>query len=170
MGVCAVITPWNLPNSLPKQKVAAALAAGCIVFVKPSDLAPYSARVQAPSLREPGYRRASPHRDRLPQEIGAELCANPTVCKLSFTGTTRVGSLLMAQCAPTVKRLSLELGGNAPFIVLDDADLVAAACGLTRFKFCNAGQSCIAANGVLVHPSFHDGFVERLAAKVLLHA
>jgi len=165
IGVCAAITPWNFPCSMIARKVAPALAAGCTMVLKPAEKTPLSAL----ALAELALRAGVPAGvfnvvvgD--PQIIGAELTANPTVRKLSFTGSTAVGRLLMAQCAPTLKKLSLELGGNAPFIVFDDADLDAAVAGAIAAKYRNSGQTCICANRVLVQENIHEAFIEKFAA------
>jgi len=170
IGVCAAITPWNFPNAMITRKVAPALAAGCTVVVKPAEQTPLSALALAELAQRAGFpagvfnvvtgsAAAAPI-------IGAELTANPIVRKLSFTGSTEVGRLLMAQCAPTVKKVSLELGGNAPFIVFDDADLDAAVEGAMLSKYRNAGQTCVCANRLLVQDGIYDAFAERLADKV----
>lgn len=167
VGVCAVITPWNFPNAMITRKVAPALAAGCTVVVKPSDLTPFSALALGVLAARAGIPAGvinivtGP-----PDDIGAALTASPLVRKLSFTGSTRVGALLMAQSAPTLKRLSLELGGNAPFIVFDDADLDRAVDGIMASKFRNGGQTCVCANRILVQDGIHDALAERLAARV----
>lgn len=167
VGVCAIITPWNFPNAMITRKVAPALAAGCTVVIKPSEFTPFSALALGALAERAGIPAGVINIvTGLPHEIGAELTANPTVRKLSFTGSTRIGSLLMAQCAPTVKRLSLELGGNAPFIVFDDADLEAAAEGAIASKFRNGGQTCVCSNRILVQAGVYDAFAEKLGAKV----
>ena len=167
VGVSAIITPWNFPTAMITRKVAPALAAGCTVVVKPSDLTPFSALALGVLAERAGIPAGVVNIvTGLPAAIGAELTANPTVRKLSFTGSTRVGSMLMAQCAPTVKRLSLELGGNAPFIVFDDADLDAAVEGAIASKFRNGGQTCVCSNRILVQAGIHDAFAARLAARV----
>lgn len=165
VGVCAAITPWNFPAAMITRKVAPALAAGCAIVVKPSELTPFSALAMAVLAEQagvpPGLLAVVTGHAR---PIGAELTGNPIVRKLSFTGSTAVGKQLMAACAGTVKRLSLELGGNAPFIVFDDADLDAAVAGAMASKFRNAGQTCVCANRILVQAGIHDRFVEALAA------
>lgn len=167
VGVCAIITPWNFPNAMITRKVAPALAAGCTVVIKPSDLTPYSALALGVLAERAGIPAGVINIvTGLPAEIGAALTASPVVRKVSFTGSTRVGSLLMAQSAPTVKRLSLELGGNAPFIVFDDADVDLAVEGAIASKFRNGGQTCVCSNRILVQAGIHDAFVERLAARV----
>jgi succinate-semialdehyde dehydrogenase/glutarate-semialdehyde dehydrogenase len=167
IGVCAAITPWNFPAAMITRKVGPALAAGCPIVVKPSEATPFTALALAELAQRAG----------LPQgllnivtgdarAIGGELCANPLVRKLSFTGSTAIGKLLMQQCAPTVKKVSLELGGNAPFIVFDDADLDAAVQGALASKFRNAGQTCVCANRLYVQDGVYDAFAAKLAAAV----
>ena len=165
VGVCAAITPWNFPAAMITRKVAPALAAGCTVVVKPAEQTPFTAL----ALMDLAVRAGFPPGvinvvTGDPAAIGGELTANPVVRKLSFTGSTEVGRLLMAQCAPTIKKLSLELGGNAPFIVFDDADLDAAVEGAMASKYRNTGQTCVCANRILVQSGIHDRFAERLAA------
>ncbi|WP_454683563.1 NAD-dependent succinate-semialdehyde dehydrogenase [Ancylobacter moscoviensis] len=167
IGVCAIITPWNFPNAMITRKVAPGLAAGCTMVIKPSDLTPYSALALGVLAERAGIPAGVVNIvTGRPENIGAALTASPTVRKLSFTGSTRVGALLMEQCAPTLKRLSLELGGNAPFIVFDDADLDAAVEGAMASKFRNGGQTCVCANRILVQAGIHDAFVGKLAARV----
>ncbi len=167
VGVVASITPWNFPAAMITRKCAPALAAGCPVVIKPAEDTPLSALALAVLAERAG----------LPAgvlnvvtgdaaTIGGELTANPTVRKLSFTGSTEVGRLLMQQCAPTLKKLSLELGGNAPFIVFDDADLDAAVAGAMASKYRNTGQTCVCANRLLVHDRIYDAFSARLAQAV----
>ncbi|MHB1553490.1 MAG: NAD-dependent succinate-semialdehyde dehydrogenase [Acidimicrobiales bacterium] len=167
VGVVAAITPWNFPALMIARKVAPAIAAGCTVVLKPPSEAPLSAL----ALAELASRAGMPpgvlnvvHGD--PVVVGAVLTESPDVRMLTFTGSTEVGKLLMAQCAPTVKRVALELGGNAPFVVFDDADLEAAVTGAIESKFRNAGQTCVCSNRVLVHAKVHDEFVERLTQGV----
>ncbi|WP_288377851.1 NADP-dependent succinate-semialdehyde dehydrogenase [uncultured Massilia sp.] len=167
IGVCAAITPWNFPAAMITRKVAPALAAGCPIVLKPAGLTPFSALAMA----ELGARAGVPPGvfsvvTGDSGAIGGELCANPTVRKLSFTGSTQVGRQLMAQCAPTLKKLSLELGGNAPFIVFDDADLDAAVEGAIASKYRNMGQTCVCANRIYVQDGVYDAFAEKLAAAV----
>jgi succinate-semialdehyde dehydrogenase/glutarate-semialdehyde dehydrogenase len=167
MGVCAAITPWNFPIAMITRKVGPALAAGCTIVVKPAELTPLSALAIA-GLGEraglpPGVLNVVT--STRAAEVGAVLCESDVVRHLSFTGSTAVGRILMAQCAPTIKKLSLELGGNAPFIVFDDADLDAAADGALASKYRNAGQTCVCANRIYVQASVHDAFVEKLTAK-----
>ena len=167
VGVSAIITPWNFPNAMITRKVAPALAAGCTVVIKPSEFTPFSALALGVLAERAGIPAGVINIvTGLPAAIGAELTRNPVVRKLSFTGSTRVGSMLMAQCAPTVKRLSLELGGNAPFIVFDDADLDAAVEGAIASKFRNGGQTCVCSNRILVQDGVHDAFAARLADRV----
>jgi len=167
MGVCAAITPWNFPIAMITRKVGPALAAGCTVVVKPAGQTPLSALAVA----ELGQRAGLPAgvlnvvTAKKSADIGQVLCESPQVRHLSFTGSTEVGRILMRQCAPTVKKLSLELGGNAPFIVFDDADLDSAADGALASKYRNAGQTCVCANRIYVQAGVHDAFVEKLAAK-----
>ncbi|MAD28306.1 MAG: succinate-semialdehyde dehydrogenase (NADP(+)) [Woeseiaceae bacterium] len=163
VGVCAAITPWNFPAAMITRKCAPALAAGCTVVVKPSELTPYTALALA-KLAEKASIPAGVFNvvTGLPVEIGAEITSNPIVRKLSFTGSTKIGSLLMEQSAKTVKRLSLELGGNAPLIVFDDADLDLAIEGAIASKFRNAGQTCICANRILVQSGIYDEFANKL--------
>jgi succinate-semialdehyde dehydrogenase/glutarate-semialdehyde dehydrogenase len=167
VGVCAAITPWNFPAAMITRKCAPALAAGCTVIVKPSDLTPYTALALAKLAQQAGFPAGVISVvTGMPEGIGGELTSNPIVRKLSFTGSTRVGSLLMRQCAGSIKRLSLELGGNAPFIVFDDADVDAAVAGAMVSKFRNAGQTCVCANRILVQDGIHDAFVAKLGAAV----
>jgi succinate-semialdehyde dehydrogenase/glutarate-semialdehyde dehydrogenase len=167
VGVCVAITPWNFPSSMITRKVAPALAAGCTVVIKPAEATPFSALVLAELAHRagfpPGVLNVITGDAR---SIGGEMCANPTVRKLSFTGSTEVGRLLMKQVAPTIKKLSLELGGNAPFIVFDDADLDAAADGAIISKFRNAGQTCVCANRLFVHDKVYDAFAAKLSDRV----
>ena len=167
IGVCALITPWNFPNAMITRKAGPALAAGCTVVIKPASQTPYSALAMA----ELGERAGIPKGvlnilTGDSKAIGAELCGNPKVRKLSFTGSTETGRVLMRQCADTVKKLSLELGGNAPFIVFDDADLDAAVEGALASKYRNAGQTCVCANRLYVQDSVYDAFAAKLAEKV----
>jgi len=170
IGVCAAITPWNFPNAMITRKVAPALAAGCTVVVKPAEQTPLSALALAELAERagfpPGVFNVVTGSAAAAPLIGAELTSNPIVRKLSFTGSTEVGRLLMAQCAATVKKVSLELGGNAPFIVFDDADLDAAIEGAMASKYRNAGQTCVCANRLLVQEGIYDAFAARLADKV----
>jgi succinate-semialdehyde dehydrogenase/glutarate-semialdehyde dehydrogenase len=167
VGVTAAITPWNFPAAMITRKAGAALAAGCPMVVKPSELTPFSALALAVLAERAGVPAGVLSIvTGLPQDIGAEMTSSPIVKKLSFTGSTRVGSLLMSQCAGTIKRVSLELGGNAPFIVFDDADLDLAIEGAMLSKFRNAGQTCVCSNRILVQAGIHDRFVDAFAAAV----
>lgn len=168
VGVCAAITPWNFPSAMITRKTGPALAAGCTVVVKPAEQTPLSAL----ALAELAHRAGVPPGvfnvvTGNPEAIGGELTGNPLVRKLTFTGSTEVGRLLMRQCADTVKKISLELGGNAPFIVFDDADLDAAVEGAMMSKYRNTGQTCVCANRILVQDTVYDAFAARLREKVL---
>lgn len=168
IGVVAAITPWNFPNAMITRKVGPALAAGCTVVLKPASETPLSALALA-VLGEragipAGVLNIVPGKNS--RAIGAELTGNPDVQKLSFTGSTGIGKLLMAQCAETIKKVSLELGGNAPFIVFDDADLDAAVQGALGSKFRNSGQTCVCTNRLLVQNGVYDEFSKRLVAAV----
>ena len=167
IGVCAAITPWNFPSAMITRKAGPALAAGCAMVVKPAEQTPFSALALAELAERAGVPRGvfSVLTGDAPT-IGGEMTANPTVRKLTFTGSTEVGIKLMAQCAPTVKKLSLELGGNAPFIVFDDADLDAAVEGAIMSKYRNAGQTCVCANRLLVQDGVYDAFAEKLGRAV----
>ncbi len=167
IGVCAAITSWNFPSALITRKVAPALAAGCTIVVRPPDETPYSALALAKLAARAGVPAGVFNvLTGDPVAIGKELTENPVVRKLTFTGSTGVGRLLMEQSAPTIKKLSLELGGNAPFIVFDDAELDAAVEGLIQSKFRNSGQTCVCANRVFVHEAVFDTYVDKLAEKV----
>jgi len=167
VGVVAAITPWNFPNAMITRKAGAALAAGCTIVVKPASATPYSALALAELAIEagvpPGVFNVITGSAGV---VGGELTASPLVRKLSFTGSTEVGKLLMAQCAGTVKKVSMELGGNAPFIVFDDADLDAAVLGVMASKFRNAGQTCVCANRIFVQDGIYDAFAEKLKVAV----
>jgi succinate-semialdehyde dehydrogenase / glutarate-semialdehyde dehydrogenase len=169
VGVCAAITPWNFPIAMITRKVAPALAAGCPVVIKPAEQTPLSALAVAELAQRAGMPAGVlnllPADSANSVEIGAVLCTSDVVRHLSFTGSTEVGRILMRQCAPTVKKLSLELGGNAPFIVFDDADLDSAVEGAMVSKYRNAGQTCVCANRIYAQAGIYDAFVERLAAK-----
>jgi succinate-semialdehyde dehydrogenase/glutarate-semialdehyde dehydrogenase len=166
IGVCAAITPWNFPLAMITRKVAPALAAGCPVVIKPAEATPLSALALAALAEQAGFPPGVLNViTGKPAEIGGELCANPIVRKLSFTGSTGVGRLLMAQCAPTIKKLSLELGGNAPFIVFDDADVDAAVAGALAAKYRNTGQTCVCANRFLVQSGIYEEFAAKFAEK-----
>jgi succinate-semialdehyde dehydrogenase/glutarate-semialdehyde dehydrogenase len=167
VGVCAAITPWNFPAAMITRKVGPALAAGCPIIVKPAEATPLSALALAVLAERAGLPRGVFNVvTGEPKAIGAELTGNPVVRKLSFTGSTPVGRLLMAQCAPTVKKVSLELGGNAPFIVFDDADLDAAVAGAIASKYRNSGQTCVCTNRFYVHDKVYDAFAEKLRVAV----
>ena len=164
VGVCAAITPWNFPLAMITRKAGPALAAGCPMVLKPASQTPYSAL----ALAELGHRAGFPPGlfnvvTGSSTEIGGELTSNPAVRKLTFTGSTEIGKLLMRQCAGTVKKISLELGGNAPFIVFDDADLDAAVEGAVMSKYRNMGQTCVCANRMLVQDGVYEDFTARLA-------
>ena len=170
VGVCAAITPWNFPIAMITRKVAPALAAGCTVVIKPAEQTPLSALAVAELAQRagmpPGVLNIITADSEQSIAIGNVLCASDTVRHLSFTGSTEVGRILMKQCAPTVKKLSLELGGNAPFIVFDDADIDSAVEGAMISKYRNAGQTCVCANRLYVQDGVYDAFVDKLAAKV----
>ncbi|KEZ74653.1 succinate-semialdehyde dehydrogenase, partial [Pseudomonas syringae pv. syringae FF5] len=167
VGVCAAITPWNFPNAMITRKCAPALAAGCPIIVKPSDLTPLSALALVVLAERVGIPAGVFNViTGMPTGIGEELTSNPVVRKISFTGSTPVGRLLMRQSAEHIKRLSLELGGNAPFIVFDDADLEQAVTGIMLSKFRNAGQTCVCANRILVQNGIYDRFAARLVEEV----
>jgi succinate-semialdehyde dehydrogenase/glutarate-semialdehyde dehydrogenase len=167
IGVCAAITPWNFPLAMITRKAGPALAAGCTMVLKPASQTPYSALALAALAQQAGV---PPGVFSVVTgsagEIGGELTANPIVRKLTFTGSTEIGIKLAAQCAPTLKKLSLELGGNAPFIVFDDADLDAAVEGALASKYRNSGQTCVCANRLLVQDAVYDAFADKLAAAV----
>jgi succinate-semialdehyde dehydrogenase / glutarate-semialdehyde dehydrogenase len=168
IGVCAAITPWNFPNAMITRKVAPALAAGCTAIVKPAEQTPLSALALAELAQRAGIPagvlNVLPADSIQSIEIGRVLCDSPVVRKLSFTGSTAVGRILMQQSAPTLKKLSLELGGNAPFIVFDDADLDAAVEGALASKYRNTGQTCVCTNRFYAQESVYDEFVRKLAA------
>ncbi len=170
VGVAGGITPWNFPSAMITRKAAPALAAGCTMVLKPAEQTPLSALAIAKLGEEaglpPGVLNVVTGDAEDAPAIGAELTGNPTVRKLGFTGSTEVGKLLMAQCAGQVKKVSLELGGNAPFLVFDDADLDEAVAGALLCKFRNSGQTCISANRILVQDAVHDEFVARLTEAV----
>lgn len=170
IGVCAAITPWNFPIAMITRKVAPALAAGCPVVIKPAEQTPLSALAVAELAQRAGMPAGVLNILTADAEgsiaVGRRLCASDTVRHLSFTGSTEVGRILAAQCAPTIKKLSLELGGNAPFIVFDDADIDSAVDGAMVSKYRNAGQTCVCANRLYVQDGVYDRFVERLASKV----
>ncbi len=164
IGVVAAITPWNFPNSMITRKISPALAVGCTVVLKPSKLTPLSANALVVLAEEAGIPKGVINviHGKNASVIGKELSENPTVKKLSFTGSTAVGKLLMAQCATTVKKLSLELGGNAPFIVFNDADIDKAVEGAIASKFRNAGQTCVCSNRIFVQSGIYDEFNKKL--------
>lgn len=167
VGVCVMITPWNFPSSMITRKAGPALAAGCTVVLKPSEFTPYSALALAELAERAGIPKGVFNivlGDAKP--IGAEMTSNPLVKKLSFTGSTAVGKMLMAQCATTVKRVSLELGGNAPFIVFDDADVDEAVKGAILSKFRNSGQTCVCANRIFVQKGIYDAFTAKFTEAV----
>jgi succinate-semialdehyde dehydrogenase / glutarate-semialdehyde dehydrogenase len=169
MGVCAAITPWNFPIAMITRKVAPALAAGCTVVIKPAEQTPLSALAVAELAQRAGMPAGVLNVLTADADnsiaIGKVLCASDIVRHLSFTGSTEVGRILAAQCAPTIKKLSLELGGNAPFIVFDDADIDSAVEGAMVSKYRNAGQTCVCANRLYVQEGVYDAFVNKLAAK-----
>src|SRR4051812_6740671 len=167
IGVAALITPWNFPNAMITRKAGPALAAGCTVVIKPAGQTPYSALAMAELAERAGIPKGVLNVITGDSKaIGAELCANPSVRKLSFTGSTETGRILMKQCAETIKKLSLELGGNAPFIVFEDADLDAAVEGAIASKYRNAGQTCVCANRIYVQDAVYDAFAAKLIDKV----
>ena len=168
IGVCAAITPWNFPNAMITRKVGPALAAGCSILVRPAALTPLSALALGVLADRAGLPKGIlsivPSTDS--SGIGKEFCENPTVAKLSFTGSTEVGRILLRQAADQVMKCSMELGGNAPFIVFDDADLDAAVEGAIACKFRNNGQTCVCANRIYVQDGVYDDFAERLSKRV----
>ena len=168
LGVVAAITPWNFPNAMITRKISPALAAGCTVVLKPSEYTPLSALALVELAEQAGFPPGVINivTANNPESIGAEFTSNPKVKKISFTGSTRVGKLLLKQAADQVKKVSLELGGNAPFIVFDDADLDAAAKGCVASKFRNAGQTCICTNRIFVSEAIHDEFMLKLSAEL----
>jgi succinate-semialdehyde dehydrogenase / glutarate-semialdehyde dehydrogenase len=167
VGVCAAITPWNFPAAMITRKAAPALAAGCTIVIKPALQTPLSALAMAELAGRAGVPAGvCSVVTGESRAIGGELTSHPSVRKLSFTGSTEIGRVLAAQCAPTVKRMSLELGGNAPFIVFDDADIDAAVEGAMVSKYRNTGQTCVCANRLLVQDGIYDAFAHQLAAAV----
>lgn len=167
VGVVAAITPWNFPAAMITRKIAPALAVGCTVVVKPDEETPFSALALAALAEEAGIPAGVLNMvTGMPEKIGGEMTANPLVRKLSFTGSTAVGKLLMQQCAPTIKKISLELGGNAPFIVFDDADIDAAVQGAIASKYRNSGQTCVCANRLLIQDSVYAEFTQKLVHAV----
>ncbi|MCM2328917.1 MAG: NADP-dependent succinate-semialdehyde dehydrogenase [Lysobacter sp.] len=167
IGVCAAITPWNFPNAMITRKMAPGLAVGCTFVLKPAEQTPFSALALAELAERAGFPKGVINivTGDAPA-IGKELCANPVVRKVTFTGSTEVGRILMRQSADTIKKMSLELGGNAPFIVFDDADLDAAADGAMASKYRNAGQTCVCANRIYVQDGVYDAFAAKLAEKL----
>ncbi len=167
IGVCVSITPWNFPLAMITRKVAPAIAAGCTIVIKPAEQTPLSALALVELAKEAGIPDGvinlvtADGKNSI--EIGKALCDSPLVRHLSFTGSTPVGRILMEQCAPTIKKVALELGGHAPFIVFEDADLDAAVSGAMQSKYRNAGQTCVCTNRFYVHESLHDAFVEKLS-------
>ena len=170
IGVCAAITPWNFPLAMITRKVAPALAAGCTVVIKPAELTPLSALAAAELAQRAGIPAGVLNMLCADADnsiaIGKVLCESPIVRHISFTGSTEVGRILMAQSAPTVKKMSLELGGNAPFIVFNDADIDSAVEGAFASKYRNAGQTCVCSNRFYVQSGVYDEFVKKFAAKV----
>ncbi len=167
VGVCAAITPWNFPNAMITRKAAPALGVGCPMVVKPAEATPYSALALAELAERAGFPAgifSVVTGDA--KNIGGEMTSNPIVRKLTFTGSTAVGKLLMKQCSDTLKKMSLELGGNAPFIVFEDADLDAAVDGLMISKYRNSGQTCVCTNRTLVHENVYEEFSQKLAVKI----
>ena len=168
IGVCASITPWNFPIAMITRKVAPALAAGCTIVIKPAEQTPLSALAIAELAHRagipPGVINVVTADADNSIAVGKTICASPVVRHVSFTGSTPVGRILMQQCAPTIKKIALELGGHAPFIVFEDADLDAAVAGALQSKYRNAGQTCVCTNRFYVHASLYDAFVEKLAA------
>ena len=170
IGVCVAITPWNFPIAMITRKIAPAIAAGCTMVIKPAELTPLSALALAELAQRAGVPEGVINILTADADqsiaIGKTLCASPTVRHLSFTGSTEVGRILMAQCAPTVKKLALELGGHAPFIVFEDADIDAAVAGAMASKYRNSGQTCVCANRFYVHKNVLDQFVEKFAKAI----
>jgi len=170
VGVCAAITPWNFPLAMITRKVAPALAAGCTVVLKPAELTPLTALAAAELAQRaglpPGVLNLVTADSANSIAVGQLFCASDVVRHISFTGSTEVGRILMAQSAPTVKKLSLELGGNAPFIVFDDADIDSAVEGAMASKYRNAGQTCVCANRIYVQSPVYEAFIQKFAAKV----
>ena len=167
IGVCAAITPWNFPNAMITRKMAPGLAVGCTFVLKPAEQTPFSALALAELAERAGFPKGVINMvTGDAPAIGKELCANPIVKKVTFTGSTEVGRILMRQSADTIKKMSLELGGNAPFIVFDDADLDAAADGAMASKYRNAGQTCVCANRIYVQDGVYDAFAAKLAERL----
>ncbi|ASY66176.1 Aldehyde dehydrogenase B (plasmid) [Sinorhizobium sojae CCBAU 05684] len=168
VGVVGTITPWNFPASMVARKIAPALAAGCAIVLKPAEQTPLVAGAMFALADRAGFPEGVLNLVYAAEgaPIGRELCSNPKVRKISFTGSTEVGRLLMRQCSDQIKKVSLELGGNAPFIVFDDADIDAAVDGAIQAKFRNAGQTCVSANRIYVQAAVHDAFAEKFVARV----
>ena len=168
VGVVGSITPWNFPLAMITRKLAPGLAAGCTCVARPAELTPLTALALAELADKAGFPKGvfNVVTGANSSEMGKELCGNPKVRKITFTGSTRVGRILMEQCAGTIKKMSLELGGNAPFLVFDDADIDAAVDGAMICKFRNAGQTCVCANRIYVQSGVYDAFAEKLAARV----
>jgi succinate-semialdehyde dehydrogenase/glutarate-semialdehyde dehydrogenase len=169
VGVVASITPWNYPSAMITRKVAPALAAGCTFVAKPAAETPLSAFAMVALAEQAGFPAGvfNVVCGKDSRAIGGEITANPIVRKLSFTGSTEVGKMLIAQCAETVKKVSMELGGNAPFIVFDDADIEAAVTGAMASKYRNSGQTCVCANRIMVQENVYDEFAARLAEELM---
>ena len=167
VGVCAAITPWNFPSAMITRKAGPALAAGCTIVIKPAGSTPYSALALCELAERAGVPAGVMNVvTGASSQIGGELTSNEKVRKLTFTGSTNVGKVLMRQCADTVKKISLELGGNAPFMVFEDADIDAAVIGALQSKYRNSGQTCVCANRILVHDRVYDEFSEKLSSAV----
>ncbi|MBP1872646.1 succinate-semialdehyde dehydrogenase/glutarate-semialdehyde dehydrogenase [Ensifer adhaerens] len=168
VGVVGTITPWNFPASMVARKIAPALAAGCAIVLKPAEQTPLVAGAMFVLAEKAGFPAGVVNLLYASEgaAIGRELCSNPKVRKISFTGSTEVGRLLMRQCSDQIKKVSLELGGNAPFIVFDDADIDEAVDGAVQAKFRNAGQTCVSANRIYVQSAVHDAFAEKFVARV----
>ncbi|MCG5481352.1 NAD-dependent succinate-semialdehyde dehydrogenase [Sinorhizobium alkalisoli] len=168
VGVVGTITPWNFPASMVARKISPALAAGCAIVLKPAEQTPLVAGAMFLLAEKAGFPEGVLNLVYAAEgaPIGRELCSNPKVRKISFTGSTEVGRLLMRQCSDQIKKVSLELGGNAPFIVFDDADIDAAVDGAIQAKFRNAGQTCVSANRIYVQAAVHDAFAEKFVAQV----
>lgn len=168
IGVVGIITPWNFPNAMIARKIGAALAAGCTVVIKPAEATPLSALAMVALAEQAGFPKGVINvvTTSKPAAVGTELCTNPLVRKISFTGSTAIGKTLIRQCADTIKRVTMELGGNAPFIVFDDADIDAAVVGAIQSKYRNAGQTCVCANRIYVQNKVYDIFVEKFTLAV----
>ena len=167
VGVCAAITPWNFPSAMITRKAGPALAAGCTIVIKPAGSTPYSALALCELAERAGVPAGVMNVvTGASSQIGGELTSNEKVRKLTFTGSTNIGKVLMKQCADTVKKISLELGGNAPFMIFEDADIDAAVIGALQSKYRNSGQTCVCANRILVHDRVYDEFSEKLSGAV----